>query len=262
MKATDSRQLSAIASQTLKYVGIILILAALIDYAVMLVPSDVPAKLSSLEGLKWQIALFSQIVDRGVVPLLGFVLLFTGVWVDSVSGAPPERQKAWQNVSFVALLLASLLGFVFLVLSPLHFSNTYRANQQTLTQISQEAGQAEGQLNQQLQQINSLIKSDSQLNQAIESRQLKGEQLAQDQALKSKVQQQLQSDPQALDKKAKDAQTQIRTRKLDLEKRANSEFLKSGLRVGLSSLLLAIGYITVGWTGLRHLGAGSRKAAR
>lgn len=261
MKATDSRQLSAIAAQTLKYVGIILILAALIDYAVLLVPSDVPAKLSSLEGLRWQMALFSQIVDRGVVPLLGFVLLLTGVWVDSVSGAPPARQKLWQNVSVAALWLASLLGLVFLVLSPLHINNTYRANQQTLTQISQEAGQAEGQLNQQLQQINSLVKSDSQLNQAIESGQIKGDQLAQVQALKSQIQQQLQSDPQALDKRAKDAQTQIRTRRLDLEKRAKSEFLKSGLRVGLSSLLLAVGYIMVGWTGLRQMGAG-RKAAR
>ena len=261
MKATDSRQLSIIASRTLKFVGIILVLAALLDYVILLIPSDVPDNLGSLEGVRWQISLLSQIVDRGIVPLIGFVLLLAGLWVDSVSGAPQPRQKTWQTIGLGAALLSSLLGLVFVLVAPLHFNNTNRANQLTQQQIAKEATQAEGQLTAQLDQISGLLKGDSQINQAIESGQLKGDQLAQVQTLREQLQKQLQSDPQALDKRAKEAQTQILSRRLNLENRYKAEYLKSGLRVGLSSLLLAAGYITVGWTALRELGGG-RKAAR
>ena len=48
--------------------------------------------------------------------------------------------------------------------------------------------------------------------------------------------------------------TQIRDRKQELEQQAKTQSLKSSLRTGISSLLLAIGYITIGWTGLKGLG--------
>ncbi|MGL6139751.1 MAG: HpsJ family protein, partial [Planktothrix sp.] len=48
--------------------------------------------------------------------------------------------------------------------------------------------------------------------------------------------------------------TQIRDRKQELETQAKTQSLKSSLRTGISSLLLAIGYITLGWTGLKGLG--------
>lgn len=260
MKATDSRQLSVIASRTLKIVGVILILAALLDYVILLIPSDVPASLSSLEGLRWQISLITQIVDRGIVPLIGAVLLLAGLWVDSVSGAPPQQQKFWQNIGLGVALLSSLLGLVFLLIAPLNFNNTQRASQLTQQQISQEATQAETQLNAQLGQISGLLKNEAQINQAIESGQLKGDQLAQVQTLREQLKKQLQSDPQALDKRAKEAQTQIRTRRLALENRYKAEYGKSAWRVALSCLLLAIGYITLGWSALREL-SGSRKAS-
>lgn len=262
MKATDSRQLSVLAARTLKFVGVILILAALLDYVILLIPSDVPANLNNLEGLRWQITLLTQIVDRGIVPLIGLVLLLAGLWVDSVSGAPAQRQKLWQNIALGAALLSSLLGLAFLLIAPVNFNNTQRANQLMQKQIAQEATQAEGQLNAQLGQISGLLKNEAQIDQAIESGQLQGEQLAQVQTLREQLKKQLQSDPQALDKRAKEAQAQIRTRRLTLENRYKAEYLKSAWRVALSSLLLCIGYVTIGWTALRELGGGRKSSAR
>ncbi len=48
---------------------------------------------------------------------------------------------------------------------------------------------------------------------------------------------------------------QIRQRRDEAEKQAKDNAWKSGLRIGISSLLLSIGYIIIGWTGLRGMGA-------
>lgn len=266
MKATDSRQLSPIVSRVLKFVGVILILASLIDYAVLLFPSGVPDQPGTLDNLRLQLGIVTQIVDRGVVPLIGLVFLLTGLWVDNIAGASQPRRQLWQGVSLVAVILSSLLGLVFLLLVPLHLNNTYRANAETLKQINQEATQAEGQLgtrlsnevNQQRTQISALLQDETRLNQALQSGQLPEDQAKQLQSFRN--------DPQALEKflnqRAKEfqgkIQTEVRTRKLEAEKRAKTEFLKSGFRVGLSSLLLALGYIVVGWNGLRGLAGGGK----
>ena len=48
--------------------------------------------------------------------------------------------------------------------------------------------------------------------------------------------------------------TRVRSRKQELEKQANRNSFKSSLRTGISSLLLAVGYIMIGWTGLKNMG--------
>ena len=61
-----------------------------------------------------------------------------------------------------------------------------------------------------------------------------------------------QTDPQGV---ANQKLTQVRQRKEEAEKQAKDNAWKSGLRIGISSLLLSIGYSIIGWTGLKGMGA-------
>ncbi|MGL5062729.1 MAG: HpsJ family protein, partial [Microcoleus sp.] len=79
MKATNSRQFSSVAARTLKVVGIVLILSALLDSIVL----SLPGETADIFNRVWQLAAATQIVDRGIMPLMGIALLLTGFWVDS-----------------------------------------------------------------------------------------------------------------------------------------------------------------------------------
>ncbi len=267
MKASNSRQFSSVAARTLKVVGIILILSALLDCIVL----SLPGESSDLLNRGWQLAAATQIVDRGIIPLIGIALLMTGFWVDSSSGVSIERRKVWLDLRFWALLISSLLGLVYLFLVPIHLNNTRLELKEALAQVDQEAGQAEGQLEAQIKsdqfkaqveqlksqrrtQIAALLQDDGKLQQALQSPDVPKE-------LKA-VLQESKNDPKALDKfleqQAQELPTQarkeIRTRKQQKEKELRTRSRNSSLQTGISSLLLAIGYITVGWTGLRSMG--------
>lgn len=267
MKASNSRQFSSVAAQTLKVVGIILILSALLDCIVL----SLPGEASDLLNRAWQLAAATQIVDRGIIPLMGIALLMTGFWVDSSSGVSIERRKVWLDLRFWALLISSLLGLVYLSLVPVHLNNTRLELQDALAQVDREAGQAEGQLeaqitsdqfkaqieqlkNQRRTQIAALLQDEGKLQQALQSSDVPQE-------LKT-VLRNSKNDPKALDnfleQQAQElpaqARNEIRTRKQQKEKELRTRSRNSSLQTGISSLLLAIGYITVGWTGLRSMG--------
>ncbi len=267
MKATNSRQFSSVAARTLKVVGIILILSALLDCIVL----SLPGETSDIINRGWQLAAATQIVDRGIIPLMGIALLMTGFWVDSSSGVSIERRNFWVDLRFWALLISSLLGLIYLLLVPVHLNNTRLELQDALTQVNKEAGQAEGQLEGQIKseqfkaqveqlksqrrsQIGALLQDEGKLQEALKSPDVPKELKAVLQASKN--------DPKALDKfleqQAQElpnqARNEIRTRKQQKEKELRTRSRNSSLQTGISSLLLAIGYITVGWTGLRSMG--------
>jgi len=267
MKATNSRQFSSVAARTLKVVGIILILSALLDCIVL----SLPGETSDVLNRAWQLAAATQIVDRGIIPLMGIALLMTGFWVDSSSGVSIDRRNFWVDLRFWALLISSLLGLIYLLLVPVHLNNTRLELKDTLAQVDKEAGQAEAQLEAQIKseqfkaqveqlksqrrsQIGALLQDDGKLQQALKSPEVPKE-------LKA-VLQESKNDPKALDKfleqQAQElpaqARNEIRTRKQQKEKELRTRSRNSSLQTGISSLLLAIGYITVGWTGLRSMG--------
>lgn len=267
MKASNSRQFSSVAAQTLKVVGIILILSALLDCIVL----SLPGETSDLFNRAWQLAAATQIVDRGIIPLMGIALLMAGFWVDSSSGVSIERRKVWLDLRFWALLISSLLGLLYLCLVPVHLNNTRLELQNALAQVDLEAGQAEGQLEAQIKsdqfkaqveqlksqrraQIAALLQDDGKLQQALQRSEVPQE-------LKA-VLRDSKNDPKALDNFLEQqaqalptqARNEIRTRKQQKEKELRTRSRNSSLQTGISSLLLAIGYITVGWTGLRSMG--------
>ncbi|MEG4572532.1 HpsJ family protein [Microcoleus sp. N3A4] len=267
MKATNSRQFSSVAARTLKVVGIILILSALLDCIVL----SLPGETSDIFNRGWQLAAATQIVDRGIIPLMGIAMLMTGFWVDSSSGVSIERRNVWLDLRFWALLISSFLGLIYLLLVPVHLNNTRLELKDALVQVDKEAGQAESQLEAQIKsdqfkaqveqlksqrrtQIAALLQDDGKLQQALKSPDVPKE-------LKA-VLQESKNDPKALDKfleqQAQElpnqARNEIRTRKQQKEKELRTRSRNSSLQTGISSLLLAIGYITVGWTGLRSMG--------
>ncbi|MFP4410248.1 MAG: HpsJ family protein [Coleofasciculus sp.] len=248
----SSTMYSSFAGLALKIVGLIMILSSLLDYLILIIPSP---GVSPLEN-EWQLNLTTQLVDRGVIPMVGIAFLVTGYWISNNSGGSlPERKSSITDLRFWAFLLSSLLGLLFLLLVPLHFNNVRIQSNQAIEQITQQAQQAETQLETQVQQIDTLLEDPQQLerlDQAIESGQAQGEQLQRLQALREQLQA-LRQDPEAIAQRTEQAQTQIRSRRQELEQRARTDALKRGIRIGLSSLLLAIGYSIIGWMGLRNL---------
>ncbi|MCC3406241.1 MAG: hypothetical protein JGK17_11740 [Microcoleus sp. PH2017_10_PVI_O_A] len=267
MKATNSRQFSSVAARTLKVVGIILILSALLNSIVL----SLPGEISDISNRGWQLAAATQIVDRGIIPLMGIALLMTGFWVDSSSGVSIDRRNVWVDLRFWALLISSLLGLIYLLLVPVHLNNTRLELKDALVLLDKEAGQAEAKLDAQIKseqykseleqrksllrsQIGALLQDDGKLQQELKNPNLPKE-------LKT-VLQESKNDPKALDKfleqQAQElpnqARKEISTQKQQKEKELRTRSRNSSLQTGINSLLLAIGYITVGWSGLRSMG--------
>ncbi|MBD0363495.1 MAG: hypothetical protein ICV55_12110 [Coleofasciculus sp. C3-bin4] len=244
---------SPFTALTLKVVGLIMIVSSLLDFIILAIP------FKPLDRA-WQLGFTTQIVDRGIIPMVGIALLVAGYWIgNSIGGSSTEPKSSVQDLRFWAFLLSTLLGLIFLLLVPLHFINISKQSDEALKQITQKASQAEVQLDSQTKQVDAIVKDPqklSELERAIESGQVQGEQLARLQALREQLQT-FKKDPKALKEQVAAAQTQIRSGKLEAENRAKTEALKLGLRTGLSSLLLAVGYSAIGWTGLRSLGGTS-----
>ncbi len=259
------------AALTLKVVGIILILSFLLDFLILLLPFQPTDR-------AWQINLATALVDRGIVPLVGLGMLFIGYWMNEATSDGDRPQPV--DLRFPALILSSILGLIFLLIFPLHLNNVRQASAQTVNQINQDAEQAENQLKNQLSQFQAqlnndqgkaqleqlrnqarsqfseLLKDDQKYQQALNNPQIPPAQKellkkfkANPQELDKFIAQ--QTDPQGL---ANQRLSQIRQRKEEAEKQAKDNAWKSGLRIGISSLLLSIGYMIIGWTGLRGMG--------
>jgi hypothetical protein len=238
----------------LKIVGVVMIVSALLDYILMTIPFNPGVR-------EWQIALTTQFVDRGVIPLVGVAFVLLAYRVDNSSNTP---KSLIQDLRFWALIFSSLLGLIYLLIVPLHFSNVYAQSNQALEQINQKASQAETQLQAQTQQFDELSKNPqrlAELDKAIASGQVQGQQLAQLQAIKQQLDA-FKKDPKALNTQVEAAKKQISTGKQDAENRTKTEALKLSLRTGLSSLFLALGFIAVGWIGLRSLFSAAQGSRR
>ncbi|MBD2021463.1 hypothetical protein H6F43_14885 [Leptolyngbya sp. FACHB-36] len=232
-----------VAAFVLKVVGVVLILLYLLDIAVLL-------SAAKFQDSQWMLTFTTQLVDRGFVPLIGFALLFTGIWVDS---ATSEQEGSSQGLKLAALLLASLLGAMFLAFIPLNIGAANSASAAEVKRVADEASRAEKDLDAQVQQ-----QLDQQLgfiDQAIKSGQVQGDQLAQAQQQQERLRK-LKSDPKALEAQIGPQRnqklTEIRNRRQEVESQIRSNSTRVGMRISLGSLLLASAYALIGWTGLRR----------
>ncbi|MBE9011187.1 hypothetical protein IQ250_13310 [Pseudanabaenaceae cyanobacterium LEGE 13415] len=266
MKATNSLPT---APFVLRVVGTILILSALIDYVSVLIPPNFSDK-------AWFASAVTQIVDRGIIPMVGLGFLLAGSFLQSGSLAVDDRGKPFTTFRFWALLLSLLLGLIYLVVFPLHLNNTRQLSDQALERIDQQAKTTETRLNAEVQQREAQISAalrdpnqakqlDAQLQQidaAIASGQLKGDQLEQARRAQKELQA-LKANPNSVADRAKEFRnaelTKIREERTRAEGQARNEFWKTGVRVGISSLLLSLAYFIIGWVGLKEMGVLSSK---
>ncbi|HIK17264.1 MAG TPA: hypothetical protein IGS53_18515 [Leptolyngbyaceae cyanobacterium M33_DOE_097] len=200
----------------------------------------------------WILEFTTRAVDRGFIPLIGIALLFTGFWLEG--NGDEGATNNFKGVKLAVFLIASLLGLFFLGLVPLHVSTTQVAQTEELNRIGDRVKQVEAQLNNQVQQqLNAQLGA---LDQAIASGQLPAEQLKQAKAQQAKLKK-FQSDPKALEAEIAPERDkklgEIRGEQQKAESQVRQNALRSGLRIGLGSLLLAASYAAVGWTGLRRM---------
>lgn len=243
------RHFSPLGPFILKTVGIVLILLYLVDVAVLLITAK-------FQDSSWLLAFTTQLVDRGFLPLLGLAALFTGFWIEDEAepGAAAENSR---GLKLSVFLLSSALGLAFLLLLPVHVTTARSAVDTDLQKVAQRAKDAEAQLDTQVQQAKGQL--DARLNfldQAIKSGQLQGDQLAQAQQQQQQLKK-LKSDPKALDAQIapsrEQALSKLRKERDDAEAQIRDNALRSGMRTGLASLIMAIAYAMIGWTGLRRL---------
>jgi hypothetical protein len=249
MQPTVSSFLTPLA---LKTAGVVLILSSLIDLIFMLI---FPPETLVLDGGRWWLYATSQLVDRGLLPLVGIAFMVTGDWIKIVSTEDGgDRGNIWRIGTFV---LASLLGLIFVLIIPFQLNATNDFKTQELGKISKEVTQIESGIKNNLKQINAQSKESLKTQIAAIEKELKGgqippERLTNLQITKSKLEL-LLTDPKKFAQESEQNLQQLQKQKQKVETQANERMLKTGVRTSLASFLLAIAYIAIGWTGLKRV---------
>lgn len=221
-----------------------MILISLLDLVLL----PIPPKLADIE---WRLNLTTQMVERGVVPMLGMALIFSGYGFENLAGVANVQRQAGKYIKLWVLAIAGVLGLVFLLLVPIHITTVLAANRQTGDRINQEAIQAQKQLEKRLQQqqtqISDLLKDNQQLDDLSNTDKLTKTQLTQLQKFRDDPAA-LQAQTNAIRSKMK---AEIAKQKQESLQRSKLGTMKSIVRIAVSSWLLASFYITIAWTGFR-----------
>ncbi len=250
MQPTISSFLTPLA---LKTAGAVLILSSLFDLIFML---WFPPELGpDTDGKRWWLYATSQLVDRGLLPLVGIAFVVAGDWIKIVSTEDGgSRGNEWRIGTFA---LASLLGLMFVLIIPFQLITTNDLKSRDLKKIGDEVTQLEKGMKSSVDQISAQGKDKIQEQIAVIDREIRGGK-SQGQALmnmqmtKSKLEL-LLNDPKKFAQESKQNLDQLQQQKQKAETQANERMLKTGVRTSLASLLLAIAYVTIGWTGLRRV---------
>lgn len=68
--------------------------------------------------------------------------------------------------------------------------------------------------------------------------------------------------PEALDARLNEVKTKLQTETLEQKSRNKTEAIKQGLRTGISSVMLAIGYLLMGWFGLQSTNPANSRVSK
>jgi hypothetical protein len=249
MQPTISSLLTPIA---LKTAGAILILSSLIDLLFVL---RFPPENLGLVDNQWWLYATSQLVDRGLLPLVGIAFFVAGDWIKIVSTEDGgSRGNAWRIGAFS---LASLLGLIFVLIIPFQLMTSNSIKDGDLKKIGDEFNQIKTQIQgsfdpNKAPNKNQIKAEIAAIDKEINSGKLQGQQQINLQVRKSRLEL-LLNDPKKFQEQANENIKQLEQQKQKAETQATDRMLKTGVRTGLASLLLAIAYTTIGWTGLRRV---------
>ncbi|WP_299404269.1 HpsJ family protein [Acaryochloris sp. IP29b_bin.148] len=286
MTVSENRPNLPPSSRVLTGVGLVLVLTFFLDFVVRLMsPQLFRAKLQQpeaanaellqlverLEIESSQVNLLHELSERGVIPLIGLALIYAGFWfyrysrtASVESQASPKKLSAWQDSKFWTFVFASLLGLMFLLIIPFHFSKTGNVSKLRLDIVEREWTQTKTVMDQQLNQIKleeqqwqQIGKDPTQLDQLLQSPQLPPQQ----KTLLTQLKENPQALKQTVDARTKQLQQQqtqgaeqlakAEQRKAEVVSQTEGERNITRLRVAIRSTLLAVGFASIGWTGLR-----------
>ena len=94
---------SPLAAIALKLVGLVTIISALLDYLILVIPPD-------FANPQWQLATTTQLVDRGIVPLVGIALILTGFWIDRQCRTRSATAKPGDRFAVLGLCFGQFAG--------------------------------------------------------------------------------------------------------------------------------------------------------
>jgi hypothetical protein len=240
MNASENRPLRQ-TSLVLPIVGVILLLTVVYDFTV---------RLFTLDGNKpdLQLNFLNELIDRGVIALLGVALIYAGFWINRSLGQTKPNVNAesgtptWRSAQFWTFAVASMLGLLFLLLIPFHFSVSGQILSAASTRADQQEAQIKFQIQQQQQEVQSIL-AGGQLDQLLQRKDLAPDKVA--------ILQELKKDPQAFDKKAAQQLEEMTKQKQQALDQVGKEVTLNRWRAEARSLLLTLGFIAIGWTGLR-----------
>ncbi|MGA1626396.1 MAG: HpsJ family protein, partial [Prochlorothrix sp.] len=198
----------------------------------------------------------SQVIDRGLIPLMGLALLCLGCWISTYQRQPLNLKPI---IMRVVTLLSLALALVYLVVAPFYFSENRLASAQTTQTLNEQVSQAELQLenrlNQELGLISNLMDDETQLQQQLQGQALNAAQQSQLDNIMAQLQQ-FKDDPEALQQRTAEARNtalaQLRRQQGQALQQSRYRFLRDALRLSLSSFVLAIGYLTLAIVGLQQ----------
>jgi cell division protein FtsB len=237
MALTENRPLRQ-TSLALPAVGLILIVSFWFDFIVRLffTPSDKPDV---------QVGLLNEFIDRGVIALIGLALIYAGFWLNNLVSRRKSESKEgapWQNPQFWTFVFATLMGLIFLILMPVHFGVTGKILNETATRFDQQEAQAKAMLDQQKRQAAQIVAS-GQIDELLKDPNIQPQQRA--------LFEELKKNPKALETKVSEQLAGMQKEKSDTTGKLNKEMTLNRVRAELRSLLLALGFTVIGWTGLR-----------
>lgn len=230
-------------------IGSILVIITVVDAVTLL---SVP----QWDSTQWRLGLMSQVIDRGIIPLMGFAFLCLGCWVSTYQRRPLATRSTVLNT---VITLSLVFALIYLVLSPFYFSENRVASAETTQRLNAQAQQAELQLdnrlNQELGLISNLMNNETQLQQQLQGQSLTEAQQTQLDNVMTQLKQ-FKDDPAALQARTTEARdqvlSQIRSQKEEAQKQSRYRFLRDALRLSLSSFLLAVGYLLLAIVGLQQ----------
>ncbi|WP_206044069.1 HpsJ family protein [Geitlerinema sp. P-1104] len=259
MKSKESKTSLALASRGLKLAGTVLILITLLNFILLIVPPD-------LGSPSWWLNLTTQIIQQGIIPLIGVAALLAGIACEVVSGAATENDTWIETIKKRTFRLSFVLGLIFLILIPGHALAALASSQQAIQRIDREANrsleQIELQLQQQQQLYLGIIERDGEPEALLEEF-LGDEPLTEDQLAQFE---EFVENPESIERQIQTFRAslveRVQTRSSSAKERSRFGAWKSIARFGLTSIMLSTCYLNIAFLGRGMGKTGKRTKAK
>jgi hypothetical protein len=222
----------------------VLIVSTVVDIVFTLLPYQ-------LGDGKWWAAATSELVNRGLLPLVGIVFWLIADWIESVSKEANGRSAGSFTKGITAL--AVVLGIIFLVIVPFQAWTGNSDRDKALSDNKNQVAAIEARIKQELDIIGDKSKMQQQIvewDKLIKEGKIQGQALDKVKSDRANLEQ-LLADPAKVKAKSDEVMGKIRKQQQEAEVQATALMWKTGIRTALASLLLSAGYSFIGLTGLR-----------